>query len=208
MRNRHRIRWTPLSVRRRSDRRSASTSSPTSSESSAARRVARWARSGRACTPPELKSASHCASFAATWTRRRGKCGRAAPRLHHAIASASSRNGRGPRSRRSCATSYPPPRSGPDGIDSRRMTRTPRQLLRSSSRQSRCGTVGTIWAVRAARAGTPVAVMRAQLGHSSPVLTLSVYGRFLPTADEQGTWERRATEQEGARRSPTAIARA
>jgi len=64
------------------------------------------------------------------------------------------------------------------------------------------------WAVRAARAGTPIAVIQAQLGHSSPVLTLGTYARFLPTLDEQGTWERRATEQEAARRSPVAIARA
>jgi integrase len=36
------------------------------------------------------------------------------------------------------------------------------------------------WAVRAARAGTPVAIIQAQLGHGSPMLTLTKYGRFLP----------------------------
>jgi integrase len=56
------------------------------------------------------------------------------------------------------------------------------------------------WAVRAARAGTPVAVIQAQLGHSSPVLTLSVYGRFLPRTEEQAAWEHRAAERDTARR--------
>jgi hypothetical protein len=37
------------------------------------------------------------------------------------------------------------------------------------------------WAVRAARAGTPVAVIQAQLGHGSPMLTLTNYRRFLPS---------------------------
>jgi len=35
------------------------------------------------------------------------------------------------------------------------------------------------WAVRAARAGTPVAVIQAQLGHGSPMLTLTKYVRTL-----------------------------
>jgi integrase len=40
------------------------------------------------------------------------------------------------------------------------------------------------WAARAARVGTPIAVIQAQLGHESPTLTLKKYGRFLPsTAD-------------------------
>jgi len=56
------------------------------------------------------------------------------------------------------------------------------------------------WAVRAARAGTPIAVMQQQLGHSSPVLTLSKYGRFLPSAADRARWEAAATQYEADRR--------
>jgi integrase len=56
------------------------------------------------------------------------------------------------------------------------------------------------WAVRAARVGTPVAVIQAQLGHSSPVLTLSVYGRFLPNAADREAWEHRAAERDASER--------
>ncbi|HZM28562.1 MAG TPA: tyrosine-type recombinase/integrase [Gemmatimonadales bacterium] len=36
------------------------------------------------------------------------------------------------------------------------------------------------WAVRKVRARVPVAVVQAQLGHSSPMLTLRRYGAFIP----------------------------
>lgn len=57
------------------------------------------------------------------------------------------------------------------------------------------------WAVRAARAGTPIAVIQAQLGHGSPMLTLTKYGRFLPSAADRERWEAEATRYESARRS-------
>jgi integrase len=56
------------------------------------------------------------------------------------------------------------------------------------------------WAVRAARAGTPIAVMQAQLGHGSPMLTLTKYGRFQPSASDRAKWEQEATKYEVARR--------
>jgi integrase len=52
------------------------------------------------------------------------------------------------------------------------------------------------WAVRALRASAPVAVVQQQLGHSSPMLTLTKYGRFIPTAADRNEWERRATEHD------------
>jgi integrase len=59
------------------------------------------------------------------------------------------------------------------------------------------------WAVRAARAGTPVAVIQAQLGHGSPILTLGKYGRFLPSAGDRAKWEDAATAYEANRRTMT-----
>jgi hypothetical protein len=56
------------------------------------------------------------------------------------------------------------------------------------------------WAVRAARAGTPIAVIRAQLGHGSPMLTLTKYGRFLPSASDRTRWVEEATKYEQQRR--------
>jgi integrase len=56
------------------------------------------------------------------------------------------------------------------------------------------------WAVRAARAGTPIAVIQAQLGHGSPMLTLTKYDRFLPSATDRAKWEEEATKYEAARR--------
>lgn len=56
------------------------------------------------------------------------------------------------------------------------------------------------WAVRAARAGTPIGVIQNQLGHGSPMLTLSLYGRFLPSAADREKWETAATEYEAERR--------
>jgi len=51
----------------------------------------------------------------------------------------------------------------------------------------------------AARAGTPVAVIQAQLGHGSPMLTLTKYGRFLPSTADRAKWETAATEYETRR---------
>jgi integrase len=56
------------------------------------------------------------------------------------------------------------------------------------------------WAVRAARAGTPIVVMQIQLGHSSPQLTLATYGRFLPSSADREKWEQAAGEYETKRR--------
>ncbi len=59
------------------------------------------------------------------------------------------------------------------------------------------------WAVRQARSGTPVAVIQAQLGHGSPMLTLGMYGRFLPQAEDRKAWERQASQRDDARRIST-----
>lgn len=48
------------------------------------------------------------------------------------------------------------------------------------------------WAVRQIRAGAPLAVVAAQLGHGSPTLTLKKYGRFIPTGLDREKWERLA----------------
>jgi integrase len=56
------------------------------------------------------------------------------------------------------------------------------------------------WAVRAARAGTPIIVMQIQLGHSSPQLTLATYGRFLPSSADREKWEQAAGDYETKRR--------
>lgn len=50
------------------------------------------------------------------------------------------------------------------------------------------------WAVRALRAGAPLSVVQHQLGHGSPQLTLTVYGRFAPDAADRDRWERAASE--------------
>jgi site-specific recombinase XerD len=47
------------------------------------------------------------------------------------------------------------------------------------------------WAVMRLRLGAPVAMVQHQLGHSTPMLTLSLYGRFLPSAADQDLWEQR-----------------
>jgi integrase len=46
------------------------------------------------------------------------------------------------------------------------------------------------YAVTHLRAGVPVAVVQAQLGHSTPMLTLSTYGAFIPTGADREKWER------------------
>jgi integrase len=47
-------------------------------------------------------------------------------------------------------------------------------------------------AVRAAKAGTPSAIIAAQLGHGSPQLALTRYVRFLPQATDRDRWEKHA----------------
>lgn len=48
------------------------------------------------------------------------------------------------------------------------------------------------WAVRAAKAGTPPAVIAAQLGHANPIMVLKVYGAFLPSQHDREAWEQKA----------------
>jgi len=55
------------------------------------------------------------------------------------------------------------------------------------------------WAVTHLRAGVPVAVVQAQLGHSAPMLTLKTYGAFIPTGDDRERWAE-VVEQDQARR--------
>lgn len=57
------------------------------------------------------------------------------------------------------------------------------------------------WAVRSLRAGAPVAVVQGQLGHGSPMLTLTKYGRFMPSAADRDRAEEQATQYEIRRRS-------
>lgn len=52
------------------------------------------------------------------------------------------------------------------------------------------------WAVRQLKAGAPVAMVAAQLGHGSPQLTLSKYGRFIPSAADRAHWEAEATKSD------------
>jgi integrase len=44
------------------------------------------------------------------------------------------------------------------------------------------------WAVTNLRAGVPVAVVQAQLGHSTPTLTLKTYGAFMPQGADRAHW--------------------
>lgn len=64
------------------------------------------------------------------------------------------------------------------------------------------------WAVRQLRAGAPVAVVQAQLGHGSPTLTLKVYGRFMPSGVDRSKWEREASKYDAARHSANRSANA
>lgn len=52
------------------------------------------------------------------------------------------------------------------------------------------------WAARQLRAGTPLAIVQNQLGHASPMLTLSLYGRFIPSTNDRAYWEAKATEMD------------
>lgn len=56
------------------------------------------------------------------------------------------------------------------------------------------------WAARYLRAGTPIAVVQSQLGHGSPMLTLSLYGRFMPDSSDRAAWEQKVTDNEQKRR--------
>jgi integrase len=44
-------------------------------------------------------------------------------------------------------------------------------------------------AVTHLRAGVPLELVRRQLGHSSPVLTLKTYGAFIPSGEDRARWE-------------------
>jgi integrase len=48
------------------------------------------------------------------------------------------------------------------------------------------------FAVRAMRVGTPPDLIARQLGHSTPSLVVTVYGRFRPSQEERGHWEEAA----------------
>jgi integrase len=55
------------------------------------------------------------------------------------------------------------------------------------------------WAVMCLRAGVPIEVVRRQLGHSTPMLTLQTYGAFIPTGEDRAHWEKQVT-RDGQRR--------
>lgn len=57
------------------------------------------------------------------------------------------------------------------------------------------------WAVTHLRAGVPVAVVQAQLGHSTPILTLKTYGAFIPKGDDRKRWEKQVTDDRKRRRA-------
>ena len=50
------------------------------------------------------------------------------------------------------------------------------------------------------RAGAPLALVAAQLGHGTPMLCLTKYGRFLPTASDRERWEQATAKVEAERR--------
>lgn len=52
------------------------------------------------------------------------------------------------------------------------------------------------WAVRAIRAGTPIKLVQAQLGHATATLTLDTYGLFQPQGEDRAHWEREATKRD------------
>jgi integrase len=58
------------------------------------------------------------------------------------------------------------------------------------------------WAVTHLRAGVPLELVRRQLGHSTPVLTLKTYGAFIPTAEDRVKWEAMVQADTERRRQP------
>jgi len=56
------------------------------------------------------------------------------------------------------------------------------------------------WAVMRLRAGVPLEVVRRQLGHSTPMLTLQTYGAFVPSGEDRAHWEKQVTKAEEKRR--------
>lgn len=63
------------------------------------------------------------------------------------------------------------------------------------------------WAVMRLRAGMPVAMVQQQLGHSTPMLTLTTYGPFIPTGADRAYWEEQTAKHE-ARRNPGGVVQA
>jgi integrase len=57
------------------------------------------------------------------------------------------------------------------------------------------------WAVMRLRAGVPLEVVRRQLGHSTPILTLQTYGAFVPSGEDRAHWEREVTKAEERRKA-------
>ena len=55
------------------------------------------------------------------------------------------------------------------------------------------------WAVMRLRAGVPLEVVRRQLGHSTPMLTLQTYGAFVPRGVDRAHWEKQVTKAERRR---------
>jgi integrase len=56
------------------------------------------------------------------------------------------------------------------------------------------------WAVRNLRAGVPIHVVQAQLGHGTAKLTLDTYGAFIPSGVDRDDAARKVTEHEAKRR--------
>lgn len=56
------------------------------------------------------------------------------------------------------------------------------------------------WAVNHLRAGVPLEVVRRQLGHSTPVLTLKTYGQFIPSGEDRAKWEAAVVSDQARRR--------
>jgi integrase len=55
------------------------------------------------------------------------------------------------------------------------------------------------WAVTHLRAGVPIEVVRRQLGHSTPILTLQIYGAFVPTGEDRAHWTQHVARAETRR---------
>lgn len=50
------------------------------------------------------------------------------------------------------------------------------------------------WAATRLRSGWPIKLVQQQLGHSSPTLTLQIYGAFIPSGHDYAYWEGRLTD--------------